>query len=511
MAVAADNALPLLIGDDPIAIADVAAVARAGRPVRLGPDVADRVAAGRRALERVAGSDRPTYGVNTGFGQLASVRIPPADQERLQLNLVRSHACGVGEPLPDDVVRAMLLLLANSLAKGHSGVRPVTLEAVLGVLGAGIVPVVPSRGSVGSSGDLAPLAHCALTLVGEGPARVDGVERPAAEALAGAGLEPLVLASKEGLAILNGTHLMAAAGALAVADLDRLCAAAELAAATGVDALLCSHRPFDPRVHRLRNQPGQIATAARLRDALAGSTIVAGHAGCARVQDPYTLRCIPQVLGAIRDAVDVLRTTVSRELDAVTDNPLVFADGGEPEAISAGNFHGQPLSLVLDLAAIATAELAAFSERRTYALLSPGPADLPPFLAAEPGIESGLMILQYAAAALVAELQVLAHPAGPHNIPTSAGMEDYNSMGATAALKLRAGIALAFRVVAIELVCAVQALEHHRPLRSGAGVEEAAARLRTIVAPLTHDRSTAAELESLAAALAAGLLDGIAA
>jgi histidine ammonia-lyase len=490
--------IELEIGAAPLTIADVVAVARDRRSVVLASGVRERIAAGRVALEEVASHEPPTYGVNTGFGHLSSVRIDAADQATLQLNLVRSHACGVGEPLPEDVVRGVLLLLANSLAKGHSGVRPVVVETILALLNANVLPVVPSRGSVGASGDLAPLAHCALALIGEGPD------------LALAAVEPVVLQSKEGLALLNGTHLMAASGALAITDATTLLDAAVVASAISVEALLGSHGPYDARVHELRRQPGQIAIAARLRSLLEGSTVVISHANCARVQDPYSFRCVPQVLGAVADALDHARSVIVRELDAVTDNPLVFIEDGRGRAISAGNFHGQPLSLALDFAAIAVAELAGFSERRSYALLSPGPANRPAFLAARPGLESGLMILQYAAASLVAELAVLAHPAGVHSIPTSAGMEDFNSMGATAALKLRAALDLAFRVVAIELVCGAQGLEHQRPLRSGDGAEDALARVRTQVAPITADRSTSGELERLAEALRAGLLDGLA-
>jgi histidine ammonia-lyase len=500
----------LLLGAAPLTVADVVAVARERRPVLLAAGVAERIAAGRAALEEVAASDAPTYGVNTGFGHLSSVRIDPADQARLQTNLVHSHACGIDEPLADEVVRAMLVLLANSLCKGLSGVRPVVVETILAALGADVLPRVPSRGSVGASGDLAPLAHCALGLLGEGRVRVAGREQPAAEALAAAGIEPLRLQAKEGLALLNGTHLMAALGVLALADADRLVETALVAAAISVEAVLGSHRPYDARIHEARRQPGQRAVATRLRALLAGSEIVESHANCARVQDPYSLRCVPQVLGAVADTLDHVRGVLSRELDAVTDNPLVFA-GGPPVAISGGNFHGQPLALPLDLAAIAVAELAAFSERRTYTLLSPGPQDLPAFLAADPGLESGLMILQYAAASLVAELAVLSHPAGVHSVPTSAGMEDFNSMGATAGLKLRRALELCWRVLAIELVCGCQGLEHHRPLRSGAGVEDAVARVRAVVEPVTGDRSTADDLERLAGALRDGLLVGLAA
>ena len=499
----------MVVGADPPTVDDVVAVARHRRAVHADADLGPCVAAGRRALEHVARSQAATYGVNTGFGHLASVRIPPEDQDRLQLNLVRSHACGVGEPLDDEVVRAMLLLLAASLGRGRSGVRPVVVETILALLERGIVPLVPSRGSVGSSGDLAPLAHCALALIGEGRVRVDGVVREAAEALPAAGIRPLALRSKEGLALLNGTHLMAALGAFAVHDLTRLVAAAECAAACTVEGLLGSHRPFDARIHAARNQPGQIEVAARLRALLEGSEIVESHRNCARVQDPYSLRCIPQVLGAVRDSLDHAAGAVARELGAVTDNPLVFDDEDEPVALSGGNFHGQPLSLPLDLLAIAVAELAAFSERRSFALLAPGPAELPPFLAAAPGLESGLMIVQYTAAALVAELQVLAHPAGPHTIPTSAGTEDFNSMGATAGIKLRRALDLARRVVAVELVCAAQAVEHHRPLLAGRGVQLVVERVRAHVPRLVADRSTSDDLERLAVAVGDGLLDDV--
>ena len=489
---------PLVIGNRPLRITDVASVARDRRSVTLADSVAGQVQAGR---DRVDAITTTTYGVNTGFGHLSSIRIPPQDQDQLQLNLVRSHACAVGDPLPDDVVRGMLLLLANSLAKGYSGVRMVVIDRILTLLSSPAVPLVPSRGSVGASGDLAPLAHCALALIGEGVVRVGGVTMPAADA----GVEPVALRSKEGLALLNGTHLMAACGALCCHDAQRLETAAVAAAAVSIEALLGSHRPFDARVHDARRQPGQIRVAATLRRLFDGSTIVESHANCARVQDPYSFRCVPQVLGAVADSFAHCRSVIERELDAVTDNPLIFEDG----AVSAGNFHGQPLSLVLDFAAIAVAELAAFSERRSYTLLSPGPAGLPSFLAANPGLESGLMILQYTAASLVAELAVLAHPAGAHSIPTSAGMEDFNSMGATAALKLRASIDHAFRVVAIELVCATQGLEHHRPLRSGRGVEAVRERVRSVVPRVDRDRSTSGELEQLATALRSGLLDDL--
>ncbi len=444
------------------------------------------------------------YGVTTGFGRLESVQIPAADAAQLQVNLVRSHAVGAGAPLPADVVRGMLLLLGASLRRGHSGVRLELVELVQALLEHDIVPVIPSKGSVGSSGDLAPLAHLALVLIGEGEAIAGGELLPGTEALARAGLQPLALSAKVGLARITGTPLRAAAGGRGVREAARLVDASVVAAALSLEAFKGSTVPFDARLHALRPQPGQQAVAARLRALLAGSPVVASHADCGRVQDPYTLRCAPQVLGAIADALDYIEGALERELTAVTDNPLVFPESNE--ALSGGNFHGQPLSLPLDHLALALTELASFSERRVYALLTPSYAGLPAFLTPQPGLSSGLMIAQYAAAALVNECQVLSHPAGAGSIPTSAGMEDFNSMGALAALKARTVVAHAAHVVATELVCACQGLEFHRPLHSTAALEGALAQEREHVPRIEADRSIAAELEALAAALRIGTL-----
>jgi histidine ammonia-lyase len=467
-------------------------------------DEADRarIAAARAVVEDALASGTAVYGVTTGFGRLENVRIGADDAAQLQVNLLRSHAVGSGPPLPDEVVRGMLLLLASSLRRGHSGVRVELVELVLALLERGVTPVVPSKGSVGSSGDLAPLAHLGLVLIGEGEAVVDGERLPSDEALARAGLEPVELGAKEGLAIINGTHLMAAAGALAVRDARRLLDAAVVAVALSLEAFKGSTVPFDERLHALRAQPGPAAIAGRLRALLDDSPIVSSHADCGRVQDPYTLRCAPQVLGAIADALAYIESAIERELGAVTDNPLVFPDDGE--ALSGGNFHGQPLSLPLDHLALVACELASFSERRTYALLSPSYAGLPPFLTPRPGLSSGLMIAQYAAAALVNESQVLAHPAGAGSIPTSAGQEDFNSMGALAALKARTALENAAQVIATELVCAVQGLEFHRPLETTPALEAAAAGVRQFVARVEEDRSLAAELAALAEALRTG-------
>jgi histidine ammonia-lyase len=489
---------------EPLTLARLEAVARGAAPPRLDGAARERIRAARAVVEDAVTRGEVVYGVTTGIGELASVRIEPADAERLQLNLLRSHAVGAGEPLPEEVVRAMMLLLAASLSRGHSGVRAELVELVLACLERGVVPVVPSRGSVGSSGDLAPLAHLGRVLVGEGAARYEGERLSGGEALGRAGLEPLRLTAKEGLALINGTHLMAAVGALAVTDADRVLEAAVVACALSLEAFKGSTVPFDARLQEVRPQPGQARVAARLRELLDGSEVVASHADCGRVQDPYTLRCAPQVIGAVADALDYVRGALERELSAVTDNPLVFPDDGE--VVNGGNFHGQPLSLPLDHLALALTELASYSERRTYALLSPSYAELPRFLSPTPGLGTGLMIAQYAAAALVNECQVLAHPAGAGSIPTSAGQEDFNSMGAWAAVKARTVVEHAARVVATELVCACQGLEFHRPLRTTPALEDAVGRVREIVPRVEEDRSLAEEIGRVADAIRTGEL-----
>jgi histidine ammonia-lyase len=489
---------------EPLTLARLEAVARGAAPPGLDGVARKRIRAARAVVEDAVARGEAVYGVTTGIGELASVRIAPADAERLQLNLLRSHAVGAGEPLPDEVVRAMMLLLAASLARGHSGVRTELVELLLACLERGVVPIVPSRGSVGSSGDLAPLAHLGLVLVGEGEATFEGRRQSGAEALQAAGLDPLRLTAKEGLALINGTHLMAAVGSLAVTDARRTLSAATTACALSLEAFKGSTVPFDARLQEVRPQPGQARVAARLRELLEGSDVVASHADCGRVQDPYTLRCAPQVLGAVADALDYVRTAVERELSAVTDNPLVFPE--DAAVVNGGNFHGQPLSLPLDHLALALTELASYSERRTYALLSPSYAELPRFLSPTPGLGTGLMIAQYAAAALVNECQVLAHPAGAGSIPTSAGQEDFNSMGAWAALKARTVVEHAARVVATELVCACQGLEFHRPLRTTPQLEDAVARVREIVPRVEEDRSLADEIGRLADAIRTGAL-----
>ncbi len=483
----------------------VAAVARSGARVELAAEAVARVQAARNLVQRIADEDRVVYGVTTGFGHLSRVHIGSAQLADLQRNLLRSHSSGVGEPLPADVTRAMLLLLANSLARGHSGVRVEVIQTLLGLLNAQLQPLIPSRGSVGASGDLAPLAHLGLALIGEGEALYDGRQLPSAEAMRLVGIAPLELQPKEGLALINGTHLMEAMGLLTLRDAQALLASAEAAAAMSVEGLMGSFVPFDARIHALRPQPGQAAVAARMRDLLAESEINPSHKDCPRVQDPYTLRCIPQVLGAVRDALAYVSGVFENELGAVTDNPLLFPD--DEVSLSGGNFHGQPLALALDMLAIAVAQLAGFSERRIFSLLGPhdwDEQDTPLFLTPNPGLNSGYMIPQYVAAALVNEIKVLAHPASIDSIPTSAGMEDWNSMGATAAHKARQAVGLAARVVAIELLCAAQMLEFRKPLKPGKGVQVVYEQVRLLVPALEDDRPPAPDIERLAQAALAG-------
>ncbi len=499
---------PLALDGGSLGVVQVEQVARQSRPVTIAPGAREHLERARAALEAAIRAGAPLYGVNTGFGSLARQRIDDARLTEVQHNLVRSHAAGAGEPLPDEVVRATMLLLAGSLCRGHSGVRPVVVEALVKLLNAGICPVVPAIGSVGASGDLAPLAHIALVLIGEGTATLGGVPVPGADALAKAGVAPLTLGAKEGLALINGTHLMAAQGALAMADTDRLFDAAVSACAMSIDASRATDAFLDERAHAIRRQQGQQRVAARLRTHLAGSQIIPSHAtDDPRVQDPYSLRCAPQVLGACLDSIDHCRAIITRELGAVTDNPLVFPDAqGERVVVSAGNFHGMPIALAMDALALAIAPIAGIAERRVFNLLAAADpeAHLRPHLSPMPGLHSGLMVAQYTAAACVNEIAGLANPACVVNIPTCAGMEDYNSFGPRSAAKARRAVDLCARVVAIELLCAAEALEYHRPLRSGAGVERAHATVRRLVPRLTADRPPAPDIEAVTALVLAG-------
>ena len=451
--------------------------------------------ASRAVIERLVAQGETVYGVTTGFGDLANVRIEPDQVLALQRNLVRSHTAGVGEPLPVDVVRAMLLLRANALAIGLSGVRPDLAELLCGMLNAGVHPVIPSRGSVGASGDLAPLAHLAAVLIGEGMADTTTGPMPGADALRAAGLTPLELGAKEGLALLNGTQLMAGIAALVLHDGQRLAASADVIGAMSLEAMLGTAAAFDEALIGARPHPGQVATAAHLRALLADSEIAASHADSPhRLQDAYSIRCMPQVHGAVRDALDQLERVLAVEMNAATDNPLVFADG---RVVSGGNFHGEPLALAIDYAKIALAELASISERRTARLVDAHLSDLPPFLSETPGVSSGLMIVQYTAASLVNEMQTLAHPSSVDTIPTSANQEDHVSMGATGALHLRAVLEKAETVLAIEVLCAAQGLDFRAPMRPGAGLARAHARVRERVSHLAEDRSPAPDIAAV--------------
>jgi histidine ammonia-lyase len=492
----------LLIDGGSLDFAGLEAVARDGRQVALHETARAAVSASRRVVDAAVARGDVVYGVTTGFGSFAEVRIPDDRLRELQVNLVRSHAAGVGSPLEAAETRALMLLRANVLAKGFSGVRLETLERLVAVLNRGLLPVVPSQGSVGASGDLAPLAHLALVLIGEGECVVEGRRRSAAEALASVGLEPLVLEPKEGLALVNGTQLVTALAGLALCDAERLVRAADVIGALSLDALQGTDVAFDPRIHAARPHPGQAAVARNLRRLLSGSALRESHRDCGRVQDAYSLRCMPQVHGAVRDTLAHAARVVAVEMNAATDNPMVFAETGE--ILSGGNFHGQPVALAADLVAIVAAELGTISERRTERLVNPALSGLPAFLAREGGLHSGLMLAQVTAAALASESKTLAHPASVDSIPTSAGKEDHVSMGPTAAWKAARVVQNAARVLAIELLAACEAIEFHRPTRSSAPLEAVHALVRRQVSSHGSDRALSPEIEALAALVRSG-------
>ncbi len=486
-----------LTGDD-LTIDDLWAVATGQAAAVLSERARERMQAARLLVETIAhDAGERTYGINTGFGRFVDEEIPADLVDELQLRLLRSHACGVGDPYPDDVIRAAMLLRANTLAKGYSGARVATVELLLECLARGVLPRVPSRGSVGASGDLAPLAHLALPLVGEGFATVDGQELPGREALASVGLEPVTLAAKEGLSLINGTQFMTALGALALVRSRRLLQAADVACALSVDALKASKASFFPEIHALRPLPGQAASAANVLLLLEGSSINESHRWCDKIQDAYSLRCAPQVHGAARDLVAYAQHSIEVELNAATDNPLVLVEHGI--VLSNGNFHGQPLAFALDGLAMALAEIASISERRIERMVNPALSEeLPAFLTGDGGLNSGFMIPQYVAASLVSENKVLAHPASVDSIPTSAGQEDHVSMGNAAGLKAWQVLANAERVVAIELLAATQAVEFHAPHTPGPGGIAAQQFIRRLVPRLVDDRSLSGEIEQVA-------------
>jgi histidine ammonia-lyase len=491
------------IGDGPLTIEAVVAVARGGAEVVLGDAARERIERARAVIADVLARHEIVYGVTTGFGQLATTRIPLDKVRELQENLVRSHAVGVGVPLPRDVVRAAMTIRLNTMARGHSGVRIEVAEHLAAMIAADLVPWVPSRGSLGASGDLAPSAHLVLAMMGEGEMLgLDGAREPAGPALRAAGLAPLSLEAKEGLSLLNGTQFMTAIGCLVVTDGEALLDSADLVGAMSLEGLRASVGPFQDRIQRLRAIPGQVHSAAHVRRATEQSEIMLSHLNCDKVQDAYSIRCIPQVHGACRDAFRWLREVITVEVDAVTDNPIVFPDTGE--IISAGNFHGEPLALALDLAAMSLSEIASISERRIFRLLTSSLSELPPFLTNDSGLNNGYMIGQYVAAALVAENKVLCHPASVDSIPTSADQEDHVSLGMTAALKLEDVLRNAQTVIGIEALCAAQAIDLLAPLTPGTGTAAGCAVVRRHAPTLERDRYLAPEIEALARAVAGG-------
>jgi histidine ammonia-lyase len=506
----------VVLGETPLTLEAIAAVSRRGARVAIAGSAGAAMTRSRAVIDRVVarGDEAPAvYGVNTGFGALAEVRISHGEVAQLQKNLVRSHSAGVGEPLPRDATRAMMLLRAAVLATGRSGARAVACERLVELLNAGVHPVVPRRGSVGASGDLAPLAHLALALIGEGDAELEGATLSAAEALRRAGLEPLSLEAKEGLTLLNGTQHMTAVGGLAVLDAEATCRIADIAGALSLEALKGTVRAFDERVIAARPHPGQIAVGALLRALLAAdgpSALAESHKDCGKVQDPYSLRCMPQVHGATRDVLAFARQVLEREAASSTDNPLVFVDDAHPDLgdmISGGNFHGQPVAIALDAAAIGVAELANISERRVEQLVNPHlSSGLPPFLAPQSGLNSGFMIAQVSAASLVSENKVLAHPASVDSIPSSAGREDHVSMGATAALKLATIHDHVRMVLAIELLCAAQGLDLRRPLTTSRPLEAVHAAIRARVPAMMTDRPIAPDIVAVRALIDDGTI-----
>ncbi len=486
---------------------DFSAVVLENCPVRLSPRARAAMRKSRALIERIIAEKQLVYGVTTGVGSLSTEHIDPAAARELQLNVVRSHSCGVGEPLSSPETRGLLLLRANTLARGLSGVRPLIAERLCEFLNHAVHPVVPRRGSVGASGDLAPLAHVALALVGEGDVVFRGKRQRAAAALRALGIKPLTLEAKEGLSLVNGTQGMLALGLLALREAEILIDTSDVAGALSLDALRGSTRAFDERLHAARPHPGQMVSARNVAHLIRGSAINKSHQGCSRVQDAYSLRCMPQVHGAVRDALNYAARVFAIEMNSATDNPLVFTKTGE--VISGGNFHGQPVALTLDLMALALTQLGGIAERRVDRLVNPLTSELPAFLTRSPGLESGLMLAQVAAAALASENKVLAHPASADSIPTSGNKEDFVSMGMAAALKLRPVLDNVRHILAIELICACQALDLLAPLRSGKLAEEARKRVRAVSPHIDHDRPLHADIARVAALISEGEVAGI--
>jgi histidine ammonia-lyase len=491
----------------PLTLEQIHQVAHCQREPALSAATRLRTASSREVVEKLLRENKTVYGVNTGFGKLADVHIPACELERLQVNLVRSHASGLGEPLSKAETRALMLLRANVLATGHSGCRALLIDCLFHMLARDVAPRIPEKGSVGASGDLAPLAHLALAMIGEGECLYDNRWMPSAEALCAASIAPVRLAAKEGLALLNGTQAMVAVGALALLRAERVAKLADVAGALSLEALRGTPVAFDSRIHDARPHPGQIRSASHLLELLKDSGIRNSHlVDDPRVQDAYCLRCMPQVHGAVRMALAHARETVEIESGSATDNPLVFTN--TEEILSGGNFHGAPLALVYDYAAIAVTDLMSITERRIDRLINPDLNDgLPPFLSAQPGLSSGYMIAHVCAAGLLSEARVLAHPASVDSVPTSGGKEDHVSMGMTSALKLRRIVENAEWALAIELITAAEGIDYRRPLRSSATLENVHACIRSIVPRLTEDRPPSVDIEALTKALRQGQFD----
>jgi len=494
----------IILDGEHLGLEQIASVARGGARVSLGDSARRKLVRAHDVVQRILASDQQVYGVNTGFGLLKDIRIPRDRLDVLQLNLIRSHCAGLGDPLPPEATRALMLLRAHVLARGHSGVRPLVVETLLDHLNADLLPVVPEQGSLGASGDLAPLSHVALALLGEGEVVLRGVRMRTPAALETTGLAPLRLGPKEGLALINGTQFITAVGVLALLQAEELAAVADVAGALSLEALKGSHRAFDERLQALRPHPGQVDSAANLRALLETSEIARSHEACGRVQDAYSLRCMPQVHGSARDGIRFARSILEVEVDAVTDNPIVFPDGGD--LLSGGNFHGETPALALDLLAIATASLASISERRVDRLMNPVLSGLPPFLTRDAGVHSGLMMAHVTAASLVSENKILCHPASVDSIPTEANQEDHVSMGPIAARKARAVVGHARMVLAIEVLSACQALDFLAPLHPGRGARAAYEAVRRAVPFMETDRVLADDIREVERLIREGTL-----
>ncbi|MHA1770841.1 MAG: histidine ammonia-lyase [Candidatus Thorarchaeota archaeon] len=482
------------IDGETLSIDDVVRVARHGEDVTLTENARTKIRTSRKVIEDVLREGRTVYGVNTGFGDLANVSIAEKDVAALQVNLIRSHSVGVGEPFPQEVVRGMMLLRANALSKGYSGARLETVETLVHMLNRGVVPIVPQQGSVGSSGDLAPLAHMVLVMIGEGEAIFEGKRLAGAEAMKRAGIPTIDLQAKEGVALINGTQPMSAVGVLAVYDALQLFKDATIAGAMSLEALRGTRAAYDPRIHKIRPHEGQVDAAQALLKVLQDSDINKSHANCGKVQDAYSLRCFPQVIGASIDAIRYVQSVMETEINSATDNPLVFPEG---DVVSGGNFHGQPVALAMDFLGIALSEIGNIAERRINRLVDPKLSGLPAFLTTNSGLQSGMMIAQYTAAALVSENKVLAHPASVDSIPTSAEQEDHVSMGTIAARKARQILENVSNVIALEYLCAAQGIDLLAPLTPSAPLAEAHKVIRSRVATLTDDRSLAPDVAKI--------------